>query len=303
MNRRRTARIVAATTAAALTTLSFPGAAMAASGKPKPKPASQAAKDTDRDGMSDTYEKANGLNQRRNDANGDKDADKLTNLAEYKAGTRAAVADTDGDSLPDGYEVAKKLDPKRNDANSDPDADGLANKIERMLGLNPRSADTDGDGVKDADEDADGDGIRNGTDKKPKVYDKPVATKPVVGKDTKATVQSFDAATGALTLAYVKGMTVTVTVTDKTEFSWYGKNKCAQAASAAALTVGRGVHGVDLVGGDDSDDDTAPAPAPAPEETTPAPAPAPEETPAPEAGAESAAGAGAVVEEISLICA
>ena len=296
MNHRRNLRIAAAATAAALTTLSFAGVAAA-------KP----VKDSDRDGMSDTYEKANGLNQRRADGSGDKDGDKLTNLAEFKAGTSAAKADTDGDSLPDGYEVEKKLNPKRNDADSDPDADGLANKIERMLGLDPRSADTDRDGTKDGDEDADRDGIRNSADKKPKVYDKPAAAK--------ATVASFDEATGVLTVKFAKGMSVTVAVTDDTELEWHGRSAaCADPASIADLTPGRGIHEIEYakskgkaraasedvetvpgetVPGETVPDDSAPAdPEPTPEPTAPEPTKPAPTTPAPSL----------VADEISLVC-
>ncbi|GAA0454915.1 hypothetical protein Ade02nite_03460 [Paractinoplanes deccanensis] len=233
-------RLAAVTTIATLSALSMSGTAMAATkAKPKAKPATQVAKDTDRDGMTDAYEKANGLNAKKKDAGGDKDADGLKNLAEFKAGTSAAKADTDGDTLPDGYEVTKKLNPKRNDAKSDPDADGLINKTERMLGLNPRVADTDGDGVSDGDEDADGDGVVNSKDVKPKVYDRPAA------KAT-ATVTTFDAATGALTVAYPKGRSMTVTVTEATEIAWHGKAaECPTPATVADLTPGRGVQSVE----------------------------------------------------------
>jgi hypothetical protein len=78
--------MVAVATAATLTTLSMSGAALAAKGG-KPKPANPAVRDTDRDGMPDRWERANGLNPKRNDAKGDKDRDKLSNLAEFKAGT------------------------------------------------------------------------------------------------------------------------------------------------------------------------------------------------------------------------
>ncbi|MEV4344602.1 hypothetical protein AB0J83_09015 [Actinoplanes sp. NPDC049596] len=223
-------RLAAVTALATLIVLPMSGPAMAG-GKAKPKV--PAVKDSDRDGMPDTYEKANGLNPRKKDAGADKDADGLVNLAEYRAGTSAAQADSDGDGLPDGYEVAKKLNPKRNDANSDPDADGLPNKIERMLGLDPRSADSDGDGVKDGDEDADDDGMRNGADPKPKVAG--------------ATVAGFDSATGALTVAYGQGLSLTVTVTEATEIEWHGKAAaCPEPATVADLTPGRAVHRVEV---------------------------------------------------------
>ena len=54
---------------------------------PTPTPAMQ--QDSDNDGMPDSYEMDNGLNPLSNDANGDKDGDGASNLAEYLAGTKA----------------------------------------------------------------------------------------------------------------------------------------------------------------------------------------------------------------------
>ena len=89
---------IAVAVAATLTTLSIPGAALASSGK-----------DADRDGMPDKYEKANGLNPRKNDARADKDHDGLRNLAEYRAGTDPRKADSDGDGIRDGDDKRPKI--------------------------------------------------------------------------------------------------------------------------------------------------------------------------------------------------
>jgi hypothetical protein len=89
---------LAVAVAATLTTLSVPGAALASSGK-----------DSDRDGMPDRYEKANGLDPRKNDARADKDHDGLRNLAEYRAGTDPRKADSDGDGIRDGDDRRPKI--------------------------------------------------------------------------------------------------------------------------------------------------------------------------------------------------
>ncbi|WP_250005883.1 hypothetical protein [Actinoplanes sp. M2I2] len=108
MRLRRNLWLAVATTAAVtLTTVPVSGAALAAK-------KSQAARDTDRDGMPDAYEKANGLNTRKNDARADKDRDKLPNLAEFKAGTNPSRSDTDGDGVRDGDDKRPKIkDPVR----------------------------------------------------------------------------------------------------------------------------------------------------------------------------------------------
>ncbi len=49
--------------------------------------------DSDADGMADEWEAQEGLNPNSNDADFDADRDGVTNLAEYKAGTRASIAD------------------------------------------------------------------------------------------------------------------------------------------------------------------------------------------------------------------
>ncbi len=132
-------------------------------------------KDSDRDGMPDVWENANGLNPTNSlDALLDADNDGLTNLQEYQRGTNPRLADTDGDGLtdgqevtlgtnplsadsdadgmPDGWEATNGLNPLVNDASADADSDGLTNLQEYQRGTNPKLADTDGDGMSDGDE-------------------------------------------------------------------------------------------------------------------------------------------------------
>lgn len=67
--------------------------------------------DTDDDGMTDSWETANGLNPLIDDAGQDLDGDTLNNLNEYLYGTLANVSDTDNDGYRDGTEVALNSDP------------------------------------------------------------------------------------------------------------------------------------------------------------------------------------------------
>lgn len=72
--------------------------------------------DNDNDGIPDSYENAHGLDPlSAADAAEDNDADGLTNLAEYQAGTDINNADTDGDGTTDGVEVAQGSNPLINE--------------------------------------------------------------------------------------------------------------------------------------------------------------------------------------------
>lgn len=103
--------------------------------------------DADSDGMTDEYERANGLNPNdSSDAAQDADSDGLTNLQEFQRGTNPRNADTDGDGLTDTAESLRGTDPLR----ADSDGDGLADGEEVRLGTNPLSRDTDNDGIPDA---------------------------------------------------------------------------------------------------------------------------------------------------------
>jgi len=98
----------------------------------------------------------------------------------------AAARDRNGDRIPDRWEKRHHLSLRVNQAKRDQDGDGLRNRGEFKAGLDPRDDDSDDDGTLDGDEHA-------------------------------GTVDSFDAATGTLTIKLFGGGSVTGLVTDATE--------------------------------------------------------------------------------------
>jgi hypothetical protein len=64
--------------------------------------------DADSDGMTDWWEKANGLNLQLDDASLDPDADSLTNLQEFQKGTQPNLPDTDADGFKDNADACPK---------------------------------------------------------------------------------------------------------------------------------------------------------------------------------------------------
>lgn len=106
--------------------------------------------DSDGDGMPDWWEEEEGFDPADPaDAGLDADADGLTNLAEYRAGTNPRSADTDADGMPDAWEVANGTFAYIADDLEDMDGDGLVNIEECRAGTDPGRVDTDGDGCGD----------------------------------------------------------------------------------------------------------------------------------------------------------
>jgi hypothetical protein len=143
--------------------------------------------DTDRDGMADGWEIANGLNPNVNDAHNDGDNDAFENIMEFTCRTDPRLEDTDADQLKDGEEYAywqgrtdsigwdddvelrQRAGGKRGDGipnilDSDSDDDGIpdglevkgwaitVNGVPKTVTADPAKLDSDGDGILDADE-------------------------------------------------------------------------------------------------------------------------------------------------------
>ncbi|MCB1095403.1 MAG: LamG domain-containing protein [Verrucomicrobiae bacterium] len=118
--------------------------------------------DADGDGMLDSWELANNVD----DPAGNPDGDKLTNLQEHDLGTNPNSGDTDGDDLADDVETKTGVWVSAEDTGTDPlvvdsDGDGLADGVETNTGnyvsagdtgTNPNIADTDEDGIRDGNE-------------------------------------------------------------------------------------------------------------------------------------------------------
>ena len=116
--------------------------------------------DIDNDGLPDTWENAyfGDLSQT---AGGDFDADGLTNLQEYNAGTDPTRPDSDDDGLTDAEELLTYgTDP----LSMDTDGDGIEDYAEVTFGLDPLDLDQDNDGVTDGLNDWNNNGIDNQTE-------------------------------------------------------------------------------------------------------------------------------------------
>jgi hypothetical protein len=113
--------------------------------------------DTDGDTLPDGWEVQHGLDPNSangaNGADGDPDADGLTNAQEYAAHTNPTNPDSDIDGLPDGWEMQNGFNPLStigaDGATGNPDADGLTNIQEYAAHTNPNNADSDSDGLPD----------------------------------------------------------------------------------------------------------------------------------------------------------
>jgi hypothetical protein len=78
---------------------------------------------------------------------------------------QAVSRDRDGDRMPDRWERTRGLSTRTDDSARDPDRDHLTNSREYRLGTHPRERDTGHDGIRDGNEDADHDGVRNRDDR------------------------------------------------------------------------------------------------------------------------------------------
>ena len=99
---------------------------------------SAVAKDRNRDGIPDRWEKRFDLSLKVDQANKDQDRDKVDNLNEFQEKTNPRDRDTDNDGRKDGKE--------------DGDHDGLNNQNEDASANLPDDPDTDNDDVEDGDE-------------------------------------------------------------------------------------------------------------------------------------------------------
>jgi hypothetical protein len=115
----------------------------------------------------------------------------------------AAAKDRNHDRIPDRWEQRHHLSLQVNQAHRDQDGDQLRNRAEFLAGDNPRDADSDNDGIED-------------------------------GQENAGTVESFDAASGKLTIALFGGETISGLVTEATEI------KCEHSAGASASDAGEG---------------------------------------------------------------
>ena len=118
-----------------------------------------AAKDRNRDGLPDSWEKRYGLSLKLKQQKRDQDRDKLNNRSEYKAKTSPRKADTDGDGLKDGEELIEETDPR----DPDTDNDGLRDGLEIDINFDPLDPDSDGDEIPDGQENVGYIGSFNGT--------------------------------------------------------------------------------------------------------------------------------------------
>jgi hypothetical protein len=101
-------------------------------------------KDTDKDGVPDSYEVAHSMNP--NDP--DTDHDGMLDGQELTKGTDPLNPDTDGDLVIDGRDEAP-LDPHVSSLGTDTDGDGVSDRVEKILGTDIHKVDTDGDGIPD----------------------------------------------------------------------------------------------------------------------------------------------------------
>lgn len=102
-------------------------------------------KDSDKDGVPNSYELKHTLNP--NDP--DTDHDGVFDGQELLQKTDPLNSDTDGDLVLDGRDEAP-LDPHISSLGKDTDGDGVSDLVEKILGTDPTKRDTDSDGIPDS---------------------------------------------------------------------------------------------------------------------------------------------------------
>jgi hypothetical protein len=122
----------------------------------------------------------------------------------HKRHHHARLADRNHNGMPDRWEHRFRV----HKAKADPDRDGVANLGEFHNGTNPRDADTDNDGVEDGDDDANHDGVDD-------------------GDEQSGVIDSFDPATGKLTIKLVNDDSFVGTVNADTEIECEGTTTAA----------------------------------------------------------------------------
>ena len=184
-------------------------------------PAAAQARDRDRDGMPDRWEKRHGTQAKKKSAGKDPDGDSVSNLGEFGAKTDPKRKDSDRDGVRDDDE--------------DPDRDAVDNGNEDRQGTSSRKRDSDRDGLSDAREDRDRDGLSNGAEDS--TGNDPIdrdtdddGTRD--GAEQAGVVASF--AGGVLTIDLANGMRVSGLVDDATEIDCDSER--AQEASYSSKT-------------------------------------------------------------------
>jgi len=167
-------------------------------------PAAAEARDRDRDGLPDRWEKRFHLSTKSKSGRKDPDRDGLSNRGEFRSKTSPRRKDTDRDGILDDDE--------------DPDRDRVDNGNELRQGTRPRDRDSDDDRRPDGREDRDRDRLENaaedasGNDPKDRDSDDDGVGD---GAERAGVVTSF--ATGVLTIDLANGGAVSGLVTPATE--------------------------------------------------------------------------------------
>jgi hypothetical protein len=240
--------------------------------------AAASARDSDGDGMPNSWEVNQGLDPHKANGGGNPDHDGLKNLSEYKNGAEPKDEDTDNDGLDDGDEVKdyENYDVDDSDSNDngvedgdqdvdgdkqdnededdsqescradddDSDKDGLDDEDENDFGTKAGDSDSDDDGIEDGNEDSDDDDVNDedsDDDDGDDCEDDGEDRDDVVG-----TIGSFDSETGVLTIR-VGAATISGPVTEETEIEYDSSGPgSGEEASTADLVSGTGITDFDL---------------------------------------------------------